>query len=107
MARNLNSNGPGHNSGVSVVEKPFFDRIVALKRTMEACREDIKVVKAEARDADVKVTHLEHAIKLYLEPEERRNARLEKEAEAERILRALGEFVNTPLGEAAMESATA
>jgi hypothetical protein len=102
MARNLKSNGPGHNSGVSIAEKPFFDRLVALRKTMEACREDIKVVKAEARESDIKVTHLDYAVKLYLETEEKRNARLEKEAEADRILRAIG-----PLGEAAVDSARA
>jgi hypothetical protein len=107
MARNLKSNGPGHNSGVSVVEKPFFDRLVALRQTIAACREDIKVVKAEARDADVKVTHLEHALKLHFETEEKRNARLEKEAEGERILRAITHLAGTPLGDVAVQSATA
>jgi hypothetical protein len=99
MARNLNSNGPGHNSGVTVVEKPFFDRIVAIRQHMKALREEEKEVSTEAREADVKITPLKHAVKLYLESEEQRNARLAKESEADRILRGIG-----PLGAAAVDS---
>jgi hypothetical protein len=101
MARNL-KNGPGHNSGVTVTEKPFFDRLVAIRQNMRALREDEKEVSTEAREADIKITHLKHAVKLYLETEEQRNARLEKESEADRILRAIG-----PLGEAAVDSTRA
>jgi hypothetical protein len=106
MARNLNSNGPGHNSG-STPEKPFFDRLVALYRSMEALREDIKEVCIEAKEADLLVQPLKLAVRRHLETDKERNARVGKEEEAERILRALGEFVNTPLGEAAVQSATA
>jgi hypothetical protein len=106
MARNLKSNGPGHNSG-GTPEKPFFDRLVALNKSMEALREDIKEVCIEAKEADIPIQPLKLAVKRYLETETERNARIGKEEEAERILRALGEFVNTPLGEAAVQSATA
>jgi hypothetical protein len=105
MALNLTSNGTGHNSGTP--EKPFFDRLVALHKNMEALREDIKQVCLEAKEADLLVMPLKLAVKRYLETELERSARLAKEEEAERILRALGEFVNTPLGEAAVQSATA
>lgn len=106
MARNLKgkSNGPGHNSGVAP-EKPFFDRLVALYKHMEELREDIKVVCTEAKEADLLVMPLKLAVRRYLETEKERNAELGKEEEAERILRALGEFVNTPLGEAAVQAA--
>jgi hypothetical protein len=103
MARNLKSNGPGHNIGAA--EKPYFDRLVAIETHIRALREDRKVIKTEAREADVKVGPLDLAVKLYLESDEARVAREEKEAEAERILRALGEFVHTPLGEAAVQAA--
>jgi uncharacterized protein (UPF0335 family) len=96
MAKNLKANGPGRNS---ISEQPFFDRLVALNKNMEALREDIKEVCVEARDADIKITHLKHAVKLYLETEDKRTAREEKEAEANRILRAMG-----PLGEAAVQA---
>jgi hypothetical protein len=104
MARNLKSNGPGHNSG-GTPEKPFFDRLVALNKNMEALREDIKEVCIEAKESDVLVQPLKLAVRRYLETERERIARLSKEEECERILRALGEFVNTPLGGAAVEAA--
>ncbi len=107
MARNLKSrNGPGHNSNSVAPEKPFFDRLVALAKNMEAIREDIKEVCIEAKEADIRIQPLKLAVKRYLETEIERTARVGKEEEAERILRALGEFVNTPLGEAAVEAAT-
>ena len=106
-SRNLsakdNGNGIGHNGGTP--EKPYFDRLVALFKNMEALREDIKVVCTEAREADILIMPLKLAVKRYMETDKERNARLGKEEEAERILRALGEFVNTPLGEAAMQEA--
>ncbi len=101
----LKSNGPGHNSAGVTTEKPFFDRLVALNKHLEAIREDIKEVCIEAREAEIRIQPLKLAVKRYLETEIERTAREEKEAEAERILRALGEFVNTPLGEAAIEAA--
>jgi cell division septum initiation protein DivIVA len=106
MARNLKSNWPGHNTG-GTPEKPFFDRLVALRRSMEELREDIKEVKTEAKEADVRIGPLELAVKRYLETEKERNARLGKEEEAERILRAITQLAGTPLGLAAVESATA
>jgi hypothetical protein len=72
---------------------------------MQALREDIKEVCTEAKEAGILVMPLKLAVRRYLETETERNARLGKEEEAERIMRALGEFVNTPLGEAAVYAA--
>jgi hypothetical protein len=88
-----------------MAEKPFFDRLVDLNRQMEALREDIKEVCVEAREADIRIMPLKLAVKLYLESDEKRSARLEKEAEADRILRALGPFADSDLGKAAVEEA--
>jgi hypothetical protein len=103
MAKNLSPNGHGRNEPAP--EKPYFHRLVNLYKEMEALREDIKVVCTEAREADIRIMPLKLAVKRHLETEKERNARLEKEEEAERILRALGAFVNTPLGQAAVEEA--
>lgn len=104
MARNLKStgNGPGHNIGLE--EKPFFDRILALETHIKELREDVKAVSVDIREADLKVGPIKLAVKLYMESDEARSAREEKWAEAERIVRALREFVHTPLGEAAVKA---
>jgi chromosome segregation ATPase len=103
VAKNLKvkANGPGHNVGAS--ERPFFDRLVDLNRQIEALRQDIKEVSAEARDADIPVTPLKLAVKRHLESDEKRSSREEREAEAERILRSLEKL--GPLGRAAIEAA--
>ena len=105
MARTLKGKDNGSNRSSGAPEKPFFDRLVALYKDMEALREDIKVVCVEAREADIRIMPLKLAVKRHLETEKERNARLEKEEEAERILRALGEFADTPLGQAAVDLA--
>jgi hypothetical protein len=106
MAPNLKSkrNGPGHNSG-GTPEKPYFDRLVAIETHIKQLREDRKEVCIEAKEADIMIGALKHRVKRHLESEEARLARETMEAESERIGRALGEFVNTPLGEAAVAAA--
>lgn len=95
MAQNLWDNGRGHNS---IPEKPFFDQIIALEREKEAINEEIKQIYIEVKEADITVGPMRLAVKRYLESDEARLAREAKEAEADRILRAIG-----PLGEAAVE----
>lgn len=109
MARTLKGNGrrKGQHAGSNAApEAPYFDRLVELYRAMADLRQDVKEVCIEARQADVRIQPLKRAVKLYLESEEEQTARLEKEEEAERILRALGHFADTPLGQAAVDLAT-
>jgi hypothetical protein len=106
MARSLKSNGPGHNSG-AVPEKPYFDRLVAIETHMKELREDRKQICIEAKEADIFIGALKHRVKRHMESEEARLARETMEAESDRIGRALGEFANLPLGQAAMERAGA
>lgn len=109
MARTLKGNGgrKGQRAGSNAApEAPYFDRLAELYRAMANLRQDEKEVCIEARQADVRIQPLKRAVKLYLESEEERTARLEKEEEAERILRALGLLADTPLGQAAVDLAT-
>lgn len=96
---------PGHN--VTIREKPYFDRLLNIDEQINNLREDRKEVCAQAKAADVDVKVLNRSVKLWREPEERRNAREDIEAEADRVVRALREFVNTPLGGAAVNAARA
>jgi len=85
-------------------ELPFFDRIVNLEKEKQALADDIKEVYAEAKQEDIDVKALRLAVKRHLESDEKRMLREAAEEEADRILSALGEFVNTPLGEAAVKA---
>lgn len=96
-----------NNGGANFApEKPYFDRAVRLENEMAALREDIKEVYTEAKErAAIDVKALKRAVKLYLEPSEKKAERELTEIEANRILEALGEYVNTPLGAAAARMA--
>ena len=109
MARTLKGggNGPGHNSGGAEADVPFIRRIIILEAQRRELAEDIKAIYAEAKEVDIRVKPIRRAVKLYFDTEAVRLARAQVEAEAERIIHALGGYADTPLGQAAVERAEA
>src|SRR5712672_1690582 len=103
MARTLkvSDNGIGHNGGPDP-EQPYLKRAIELARQKEAIVEDEKQLYIEVKEADLRVMPIRLAVKRYLESDERRQARESNEAEAERLIRALGGYADTPLGEKAV-----
>ena len=94
MARGSRSNIPP--------ERSFFDRAKVLEEQRAALAADLKDVYAEAKDDGLDVKILRLAVKRARETEKQRRARLGSEQTAEELLVALGEFVHTPLGGAAL-----
>ena len=87
-------------------EKPFFDDIVELSRQIEAAKEDIKQLYADAKEADVDVKVLRAAVKEHMLSEEKRKARQALEDARDNLLHRLGHLANSPLGEAAIRAAS-
>lgn len=114
MARTLKGKGKGKGKGKdewhganTPAEEPFIVRLAAIEDQIQALREDKKEIKIEIRAVNLRVQPIMLAVKRYRETEEQRLAREEIESEAERILRALGLYADTPLGQAAVDLATA
>lgn len=106
MVRTLKGSKGKGNSGRGGAntppEEPFIVRLAAIEDQIQALREDKKEIKIEIRAVNLRVQPITLAVKRYRESEEQRLARLEVETEAERILRAMGHYADTPLGQAAV-----
>lgn len=81
---------------VSIVE-----RIVRLEEERRGLSDDIKDVVKEAKSAGYDVKAIRAVVKRQMEDSSAADERRRVEAERDLMLAALGEFVNTPLGQAA------
>lgn len=86
-------------------EKPHFDRIYALAKQNAENAEDIKELYKSAKHSDIDVKLLRRTVRLALEADDKKKDRRELEGRAEALLHALGPFVDSPLGEAAVRAA--
>lgn len=86
-------------------EKPHFDRIYALAKQSKENGEDIKELKKAAKKDGTDVKVLMKAVALALEDDDKKRARREIEGKAEALLQALGPFIDSPLGGAAIRAA--
>jgi len=85
-------------------EMEYLKRFVELERQAEALKEDRKSLAQEAKEDGHNVRVLRAAAKRSFEPADKRDAREETEEAIDRLIAALGEFVETPLGAAAMRA---
>ena len=83
-------------------ERSYFDRFVNLERQREDLAVDIKALAGEATRDGIDVPVMRLAVKRHCEDNRKRRKRIAKEGAAAALLEALGEFVNTPLGDAAL-----
>ena len=89
----------------SSTERNYFDHFVDLENQRRAVSEDLKELAKEASEAGVDVKILRLSVKRHLESAKSRARRVDLETAAAQLLEALGEFVNTPLGDAAKKVA--
>lgn len=91
----------------NIAEKPHFDRIMRVEQDIRDGKEDLKALWQSAKEAMDKenLAVLKRAVRLALEDDDKKRARRELEGQAEALLAALGPFVDSPLGEAAMRAA--
>jgi hypothetical protein len=106
MARNLSSNGPGHNSGGMIDEAALKERVERAAKIMidqKSLREELTELCKEADDAGVcSKKELRRRARESLMDPEILQAQLQRDAD---LRAALGWFVNEPLGAAALREA--
>jgi uncharacterized protein (UPF0335 family) len=83
----------------------FTDRILRLMEEADALRADIKEVFGEAKSAGFHVPAMRETIKLLREKPHAKQKRVDREMARDLMLSALGAFVETPLGQAAVRHA--
>ncbi len=83
--------------------RSVVDRIVRLEEERAGLGNDIKEIYAEAKSAGYDVPALRIVVKRAREDAEKRQKRETAEQIAESMLAALGEYAETPLGQAAIE----
>lgn len=96
--------GPGHNSFAKDHLKAFVERVERLEEEKKALADDIRDVYAEAKGNGFDVKALRAVVKLRKQDADKRR---EHEAILETYMHALGMLADTPLGQAAIERATA
>jgi len=83
-------------------EKPHYDRIFTLEFEIGERREDLKAVCQAAKEAGIDVKKLRLAVKRALADQDKLQERRDLEDGADALRKALGDFHDAPLGEAAM-----
>lgn len=84
----------------------FTDRILRLMEEMDETKSAIKDIYEEAKSAGYHVPAMREVVKRLREDSEAKAKRADKEMARDLMLRALGEFVDTPLGQAAAAGAS-
>jgi uncharacterized protein (UPF0335 family) len=92
----------GNNS--TAERNEYGARINNLHNQKDDIDQDIKDIYLEAKSKGIEVPVLKRAVKLLREDEEKKRKRLEIEEEAELVAKSLGEYLNTPLGQAAVRN---
>jgi uncharacterized protein (UPF0335 family) len=87
------------------LEHQYFERFCNLEQQRIALAEDLKELAKEAKSEEINVPAIRLAVKRHLEDALRRRKRVALENDVTTLLEAIGEFINTPLGESAQRSA--
>lgn len=88
-------------------EKQHFERIMCVEQEIAERRIDLKELWASAKD-DLdkgKLADLKIAVKRALTDRDKLDAKREQEDRADDLIKALGDFRNSPLGDAAVRAA--
>lgn len=93
--------------GANADLRSFFNRAVTLEEERRDAAKAVKEVLEEAKSAGFDKKALSQLLKRHFEDETQRAAREATEMARDLMARALGEFASTPLGDAAMASASA
>lgn len=86
-------------------EKVHYDRIYELEFEIGERREDLKVVRQAAKEAGCDVKKINMAVKRALADQDKLKERRDLEDDADALRKALGDFHDSPLGDAAVRAA--
>lgn len=88
-------------------EKPHFDRIMRVEKDIRDGKDDLKALWQSAKEALDKenLAVLKVAVRRALTDRDVLDARRETEDKADDLIKVLGPFVDSPLGEAAVRAA--
>lgn len=87
--------------------RSYFNRLLKLHIEKQEAADAIKEVAAEAKGAGFSGKALLQMVKRHMETAEQRAERIAVQEEIDRMCVALGAYVDTPLGSAAMRAAAA
>lgn len=93
------------NLAIDPAQKSILERWIELERTRLDCIADLKDLAKEAKSKGMEPAAIREAVKRHFEDSEKAQKRRSKEEAVEYLLAVLGDFAESPLGQAAINQA--